>query len=231
MQKDPLKTFIPKLPRKANVEICGIVDAGQTDKATWVGGQQGIIVGLMEPGSPLFALTHIKSGKLKRVTSGSFPAEAVAGHACLSITLVCQAIVCEFFSGISENLLERTLNPKLQNSRFMCDINMYSDSLGLVQNVNGEFNRNNLDSRRIEDIEDFRECRRLNKLKLVHINGTTNPSDALTKALTKCLKTYALLRILLQTGRYEPDVSDAYTGHKLPSHPKRKPAGTGTKKS
>ena len=231
MQKDPLKTFIPKLPRKANVEICGIVDAGQTDKATWVGGQQGIIVGLMEPGSPLFALTHIKSGKLKRVTSGSFPAEAVAGHACLSITLVCQAIVCEFFSGISENLLERTLNPKLQNSRFMCDINMYSDSLGLVQNVNGEFNRSNLDSRRIEDIEDFRECRRLNKLKLVHINGTTNPSDALTKALTKCLKTYALLRTLLQTGRYEPDVSDAYTGHKLPSHPKRKPAGTGTKKS
>ena len=81
---------------------------------------------------------------------------------------------------------------------------------------------------RFEDIADMRECIALNNLRLHHVNGKTNPADALTKPLKSCYATYVLLRRLLEGGVYIADLSDAYTGHKRNKPAKRK-KGTTTK--
>ena len=231
MSNDPLKTFIPRLPRKREVKVLGIVDAGMSDRGSWVGGQEGYLVGLSEADTDLVSLVHIKSGKLKRVAGGSFSAETIAGVSCLNLMSVTQGMVTEFFEGTRPSLAQRALEEfqsGVETTRYLCPMEMFTDSMGLVTNVQGAFDRANVDSRRVEDIGDFRENIALNKLTVMHINGVTNPVDCLTKPYNKCLKTYSLLKTLLETGKYTPDLSNAYTGHKIAKKPPKKKAGTGT---
>ena len=237
MQESPLTTMVPCLDRKYGVKIVGIVDAGMSDGSTWCGGQQGRLVGLCEDRGEenvsgdkiLFGVVEVKSGKLRRVASGSFAAECIAAHSCLGSILKVRGVVEEFLRGIKQTYGERMWCEQCAPDEVEelvpvepIKLEVLTDSNGLVTNCHGEFNRANIEGRRAEDLTDFRECIQYDSLTLRHIDGVTNPADALTKSHNRCTKTKTILRNLLETGWLTVDLSDAYTGNKIAKHPSLK---------
>ena len=85
------------------------------------------------------------------------------------------------------------------------------DSDGLVKHVNSQLASARLEQRRAEDVASIRECRALNRLLVIHINGITNPTDCLTKGRARSQSTRAILRKLLSSGEYIADFSEKRT--------------------
>ena len=218
MQDNPLHMFVPRLRKDIPVRVTGIVDAGMSDVGTWEGGQVAYFIGLQNAGLSLIAHCASKSGKIKRVASGSFPAETLSAYECNSAMLNVQGLVYEFTYGTRIPIREQAYKEFMgvTDVKVPIPMDMYSDSLGLVQNVTGSFDRSNFSSQRIGDLAAMRQSVQEDDLEIHHINGKTNPIDSQTKIRNKCLPTYALYRLMLETGTFVPDLSDEYTGHKLP---------------
>ena len=218
MRTNPLRTFIPKLDKKLRQRIAVIKDAGMGDSGSWVGGQGAMTIGLMEDGpeaSDKFASVYTKSGKFKRTTGSSFDGECVVAHDAATVVLFIQGFLCELEFGLRPNLaeaLQARLDGVTGDGRVLVAIDMYSDSHGLVRKMRNAFNTADLSKRRVEDIADLRECIKFNRLRIHHINGVTNPADALTKVHAKSTKTRKILRELLETGKWTPDFSNVYLG-------------------
>ena len=114
---------------------------------------------------------------------------------------------------------EEQANGISADTRHAIRLELYTDSKGVATCVHGAFNRSGIEGRRIEDLLDLRESIEFDNLNVIHIHGKTNPTDALTKCHTKCTVTKPILRKLLETGTYSPDISDVYTGTKIVKQP------------
>ena len=232
IKDDPLTMHIPVLEKRFPIKIVGICDAGMSDQSTWEGGQEGRIVGLSEEGSSeirsgtKLAVCHVKSGKFRRITSGSFAGESVAAHSTQGVMLKLRNLVEEFQYGVrlsyAERMWDEQANGISADTRHAIRLELYTDSKGVATCVHGAFNRSGIEGRRIEDLLDLRESIEFDNLNVIHIHGKSNPTDALTKCHTKCTVTKPLLRKLLETGTYIPDVSDVYTGTKIVKQPSGK---------
>ena len=108
--------------------------------------------------------------------------------------------------------------------RDLTDIEIYTDSNGVVDKSRSSFTTADLGKRRVEDIQDIRECGQFNRTKFLHVNGISNPADGLTKCHHRCIKTRVLLRSLFETGEYVPDLSDVFLGKKPRLFPVKKKA-------
>ena len=132
---------------------------------------------------------------------------------------VVQGLVSEFYNGVRLPIREEAFREftGVLDERQLVAMSLFTDSLGLVTNVTGAFDRKSLaTSQRVEDIAGIRQSIREDGLDVAHINGKTNPLDSQTKMRCKCESTFQLYRKMLETGIYVADLSDAYTGHKLP---------------
>ena len=227
MKSDPLTIFSPRLSSDFPVKVVGILDAGQSDRGTWEGGHAGQLVGLAEdrpePADGFaFDIATWKSGRIRRVARDSFDGECLAGHECLSQCVVVQMLVREFFDGLRKSLSERTEDEisGYTEQRYSAIIELYTDSNSLVTNVNSSFNRANMSGRRAEDVADFRQTIAEGALRaLYHINGTSNPTDALTKGFARTHKSRETLKELLVTGFYKPDLSEQHQNNQKPGIP------------
>ena len=224
MKESPLTTFIPKLEAGEKLVIKAIIDAGTSDKGDWSGGQGGIIVGIGCKNSTKFCTIYVKSGKFKRTTSSSFDGECVVAHDAVTVCLFVQGFLAELEHGVKPPLADR-INSELTDGvveRELTEVEIYTDSNGVVDKSRSSFTTADLGKRRVEDIQDIRECGQFNSTKFLHINGISNPSDGLTKCHHRCTKTRVLLRSLFETGTYSPDLSDVFLGKKPRMFPVKK---------
>jgi len=206
--------------------IKAIIDAGTSDKGDWSGGQGGIIVGIGCKNSTKFCTIYVKSGKFKRTTSSSFDGECVVAHDAVTVCLFVQGFLAELEHGVKPPLADR-INSELTDGvleRELTEVEIYTDSNGVVDKSRSSFTTADLGKRRVEDIQDIRECGQFNSTKFLHINGISNPSDGLTKCHHRCTKTRVLLRSLFETGTYSPDLSDVFLGKKPRMFPVKKKA-------
>ena len=227
MKSDPLTTFIPTLDRTKEIDILLIDDAGMGDSGSWVGGQGGTLLGLGEKnGSSKFATVYVKSGKFRRTAGSSFDGECIIVHDSLKTAIFVQGFLGELQNGkLRQGLkanLEQTLDGVAADVGQKADIHVFTDSDSVVRKVRASFNTADVNKRRVEDIADIRECMSEDAVKIHHINGITNPTDALTKHFSKCTSTRKLLKQLLESGIYVPDLSTVYLGRRAKPPPKKR---------
>ena len=232
MKSEPLTVLLPKLSKLYPPKLVGLADAGMADRDVWVNGQLGFAIGVANdaPASETntkilkaFAAVEVKSQKLRRVANGSFDAETLAGVRCVTALLIGQLLIKEFYHGVSPTLASRvetlasegldSLDENLEEDalRGLCQIELHTDSDGLVRHVNSQLANTRLEQRRAEDVASIRECRAFNRLLVIHINGVTNPTDCLTKGRARSQATRAILRKLLSSGEYLADFSEKRT--------------------
>ena len=93
------------------------------------------------------------------------------------------------------------------------DTSLHCDALDFVDRVHSNKRPLDLAKRRLLDVADVQELLLIGDLtRLLHIRGCTNPSDVLTKRLSKRCLQYLRFLAMVCEGRYIPD------------HPKRKVA-------
>ena len=234
MRKNPMHTLIPTLDMNKSLRIITIVDAGMGDSGSWVGGQGGCVIGLAETDANAenensshfkFASVYVKSGKFKRTAGASFDGECIVAKDGCTVSIFIQGFISELEYGLRLNIaqtIERQVSGLPEQIRELSPVDLFTDSFGLVRKMRAEFNTADLSKRRVEDLSDLRECIAFNKTRLHHVDGTSNPTDALTKVFHKCTATRKILREMLESGKWAPQLSDVYLGKTHKAFPKKK---------
>jgi len=214
MLKDTKQRYAVRVPRlrDAPLKVVVVVDAGEREPIAgappcW---QSGRLIGLMnddlEGSDGWFSTVDFKSGKCRRVCHGAFDGETVAAIEGLDTGLAVAMIVEESAYGVKEGLreeLEWRLDGGEEVKRPPCLVEVHTDSKSLTTNVESVKIDAGLNKRRKMDVADIQECRKKGELKrLVHIQGTLNPVDPLTKERSRTKQTTERLVELLKSGWY-----------------------------
>jgi hypothetical protein len=183
-----------------------IVDASDKSNDETEKSQGGRIVGLSSEESSLFCLCDHRSGRVRRVSHGSFGCEVLAAIDGMEATLNLQRLLSEVLYGKQGSLSSQLkLQQSGQATPKLVPIILYTDSQGLVDAVHNISPTKDVRAARRRDIAQIKECMSLGEVKAVeHICGLHNPADALTKDWTLSRKTRLLLLDLVKYGRYTP---------------------------
>ena len=154
-----------------------------------------------------FATTDWRSGRVRRVTHGSYGCETAATVEAAEAGLNIAALVSEYFNG-PEMSLSAKANAKrggFVNREVQIPVEIHTDSDGLVKALENEKIDSGLAPARKRDIALLKECIELGEISSVlHIDGKYNPTDCLTKDLSLTGQTRKVLLDILRTGIYNP---------------------------
>ena len=219
--------FYPRFPSKGKIKIVPIADAshagrpgkpmppGEEQAPQGSGGSQGgAVVGIMmdEPSdnADLFFPLYKYSIKLRRTTGSSFDAECINTLQAAEFALIISWQLFEVEVGPLPTTLEQRLVNILFNHKIeapVISVEPHMDALDIILRTESVKKPIDLAKRRMLDIEGFKQMLRAGELKkFVHIRGTTNPVDPLTKALPPlCVQRVRLFQ-LLSKGKYIADL-------------------------
>ena len=218
IKQNPGRVFLPRLPRDAPLKLIAIVDAGAgelADEPLKTRDHACVCVCLAAPKhgatSPPQAEVYAgivswQSCGVSRVTHASFDFEAVTAVSSLDLLANMREILGEVTIAICP-----PRGPARDAWRRQLPVaQLFTDSMGLVKAVRLGVT-SSLSNRRRRDILDLREALELNDLSaIIHINGTTNPSDVGTKTGSSTKKAMPAAEALVERGSYVPDISDDY---------------------
>ena len=218
IKQNPGRVFLPRLPRDAPLKLIAIVDAGAgelADEPLKTRDHACVCVCLAAPKhgatSPPQAEVYAgivswQSCGVSRVTHASFDFEAVTAVSSLDLLANLREILGEVTIAICP-----PRGPARDAWRRQLPVaQLFTDSMGLVKAVRLGVT-SSLSNRRRRDILDLREALELNDLSaIIHINGTTNPSDVGTKTGSSTKKAMPAAEALVERGSYVPDISDDY---------------------
>jgi hypothetical protein len=213
----------------------------------WEKAHSGYMIGIGTPKSNEFVPIIVRSSKAKRVTHSSFDVETVTAIAALDALLWVKFSVLEWFHGIEPSRGDRVLGvarrtgssgrsgttsstaqpartatsvpaPPTVSSELLTDCNSLVTACTSVGAI-----PKGTQKRRVFDLADIRECLSIGDLDLIsHIDGKTNPLDALTKKSNRCAVTRQILQKVFSTGTYLADYSEQQLGAAKRKAPKRK---------
>ena len=218
IKQNPGRVFLPRLPRDAPLKLIAIVDAGAgelADEPLKTRDHACVCVCLAAPKhgatSPPQAEVYAgivswQSCGVSRVTHASFDFEAVTAVSSLDLLANMREILGEVTISICP-----PRGPARDAWRRQLPVaQLFTDSMGLVKAVRLGVT-SSLSNRRRRDILDLREALELDDLSaIIHINGTTNPSDVGTKTGSSTKKAMPAAEALVERGSYVPDISDDY---------------------
>ena len=186
IQQNPISPRLVQL--SGGFKIVGIFDGSELSNST-KRGQIGRVVGLASSVAPGLACDFnaviCRSQKAPRVTHASFDVECIAGIATLDDVVLLRAQVSEFQNprAFLKYIEKRGFAHWFEQTP-TCEPELHTDSMGLTRAVRSTLPIKN--NRRREDVGDLRESIELGSIfDIFHISGATNPTDQLTKIMSK----------------------------------------------
>ena len=187
-----------------------IVDASDKSNDGTCRSQGGRIVGVGNVGSTVCSVIDTRSGRVRRVSHGSFGSETLVAVDGVENGLNSVRILEEVLRGKPMTISERVAaDYQEESSGSLCPIILYTDSNSLVTAIYSVGAVKDIRAGRQRDIAQLRECLDYHEvMQYVFISGLDNPSDCLTKDFASTARSRGRLNELLTTGHYTPIFKD-----------------------
>lgn len=206
---------VPKLDLSGGLKVQCIGDAGRGEpgNTTWVKAVGGKYIGIMAD-SPTgtagpIGIVVCKTGRLTRVTHGSFAAETVNIVEMNDLALLVSGMLEEMRYGVRptwHDRVSRVLSGEQDLLRLPMTLDVSTDCDDLVKRLESIKLWSGREKSLIPQIAETRELIRQKRIRLpLHVDGDYNELDALTRRRdAKVKKTMSRLRSLVEHGYYEP---------------------------